>query len=574
MSVQVTLPPPNLSDKHAIFQTAESGNADQLAVELKTRALSSLYYFNKVILNFDKLSPRFHFDRCAEIQDSITDLKRGFLWPRGHFKSTIMKGYVLWRLVGGGWSVAHPDLPPFSFLDPELDPRNQRFLFVGESEDRLAAALRNIKWHLTQNGMMRWLFPEVCPKDTGKLVWRDDQIEIPRSLSYDESTIRVVGVGTKITGFHGNTFLFDDLIGEKAAASETEMQKANDWIDYAFGLADNPEVVEWLFAGTRWKFGQADTYGRLMEEMPFWKDSEGKSHGIKWFVHSAILENGEPAFSERFTLATLEDIRKQQKDYKFSCQYLNVPATAEGGDFPANLVKTFIGEGTRLTPSDGTPPCDLNELLRIGFWDLSSGGSSKGVCENAIVICGTHADGRRFILDAFLKNCGYREALEAYYRLHDQYNCYQTWYEKIGAQKAIEEFHGLVRANGCELCRRKQEANPDAKIPPHRRMRLEGYDHKGFSGNKEDRVRLYMQATVEEGRLYINAKLAGLRTQVISFPHYHLKDGVDSTASAVHLSRTPWTGDEQKSRESDEAQRKESEPEAHVHTSRCYGGYA
>lgn len=574
MASFLTVPPPNQSDTHPIFQTAESGDATGLATELKSRALSSLYYFNKVVLNFNALSPNFHFDRCQEIQESIPDLKRGFLWPRGHFKSTILKGYVLWRLVGGGWDLVHPDLPPFSFDEPELDPRNQRFLFVGESEERLAAALRNIKWHLTSNGMMKWLFPEVCPRDTAKSIWRDDMITLPRSIDYDECTIRVVGAGTKITGFHGNTFLFDDLIGEKAAASEAEMQKANDWIDYAFGLADNPELVEWLFAGTRWKYGKADTYGRLMEEMPFYRDATDRPHGIKWFVHSAIKDDGTPAFPERFSINTLEDIRKQQKDYKYSCQYLNIPATPEGGDFPSNLVKTFVGDGTRLTPTDGTPPCDLNELLRIAFWDLSSGGKSKGACENAIIAIGTHADGRRFILDAFLKNCGYREALEAYYRLHDQYNFYQTWYEKIGAQKEVEEIHGLVRANGCELCRRRQEASPDTKIPPHRRMRLEGYDHKGFSGNKEDRIRLYMQSTVEEGRLYVNAKLAGLRTQIISFPHYHLKDGTDSCASAVHLSRAPWSPNEQASQDIDREREETEAPEARVHTSRCYGGYA
>jgi hypothetical protein len=455
---------------------------------------------------------------------------------------------------------------------PERDPRNLRIFLAGESDQRVVAALRNVKWHLESNKMLRWLFPQICPPDVNKTMWRDDAITLPRTMDFDEPTIRAVGIGTKVTGYHGNIFVWDDLIGEKAAASEAIMSAANDYIDYAIGLADNPEAVEWLFAGTRWKYGQADTYGKLMEEQPFWRDPAGQPHGIKWFVHSAFLEDGSPSFPERFSIATLEDIRKQQRDYKFSCQYLNTPSTPEGGDFPSSLVKTFIGEGDTITPSDGTPPCKLTDLLRISFYDLSSGGQSA-LCENAIVVLGTHPDGRRFALDAFLKNCGYREALEAWYRLNDQYKCYQNWYEKIGAQKEIEEFDLMVRANGCELCRRRQAANPDTKIPEHLKLRMQGYDHKGFSGNKDDRCRLYLQTTVEEGRLYINAKLAALRVQVTSFPHYHLRDGTDALATAVHLSRAPMASEERRSQEIELEQLKEMAPEARVHTDRCYGGY-
>lgn len=563
---------PNLSDTSVVFQTASTGRAEDLQLELKTRALSSLYYFCKVVLNFNALSPQFHYDRCKEIEDSIRCRKRGILWPRGHFKSTIIKAYILWRLVGGGWKLAHPDLPDFDYQVSSLDPRNQRIFLCGESDTRVINALRNIKWHLTSNTMFRWLFPEVCWKDTNEApLWRDDAITLPRTMDYDEPTIRAVGVGTKVTGYHGDIFLFDDLIGEHAAGSEAVMEKANTYVEYSVGLANDPEVVEWLLAGTRWKFGKADTYGKLMDELPYWEDVEGAPHGIKWFIYAAITEEGTPIFPERFTLKTLQDLNGILKDYKFSCQYLNTPATAEGGDFPDALVKSFYGEGTRIKPTDGTEEVDINQLLRISFYDLSSGGASAR-CENAIVVLGTHSDGRRFVLDAFLKNCGYRAALEAWYKLNDQYICYQNWYENKGAQKEIEEFDILVRHNGCELCRVQQAKQPESKILPHRKLRMQGYGHKDFGGNKEDRIRLYMQATVEEGRLYINVKLRALRNQVVGFPHFHLKDGADALATAIHLSRAPMSQDDETS-DSITEELKQEPPEARVHTDRCYGGY-
>lgn len=570
-SLSTQIPRPNNTDQNPLFQTAASGNAENLAQDLRAKALSSLYFFTKVVCNFNALSPTFHFDRCQEIEDSIPDRKRGILWPRGHFKSTIIKSYILWRVVGGGWSLAHPEEPGFDYAVPSRDPRNIRFFMCGESDTRVVSALRNIKWHLTSNTMLRWLFPEICPPDINKTLWRDDAITLPRTLDYDEPTIRAVGVGTKVTGYHGDIFLFDDLIGDLAAASEATMGRANDYIEYVPGLANDPEQVEWLFGGTRWKYGKADTYGKLMDEVPFWRDAEGLPHGIKWFVYSALKEDGQPAFPERFSLATLKDLHSHLKDYKYSCQYLNTPATAEGGDFPDNLVKTFYGEDTFLVPTDGTPKCELKDLLRISFYDLSSGGASAQ-CENAIVILGTHSDGRRFVLDAFLRNCGYRAALEAWYRLNDQYQCYQNYYENKGAQKEIEELDALVRTNGCELCRQKEKEDPTYKAKPHRPLRMQGYGHEGFGGNKEDRVRHYLQGTVEEGRLYINAKLRPLRNQVVGFPHFHLKDGADATASAVHLSRSPMSETEIKTLEV-EKEKRAVPPEARVHTDRCYGGY-
>ena len=574
LNQSVPLPRPNLAESHPIFQLASTGQADQMREELRARGRESLYYFSKVVMGFDKLSPNFHLDRCQEVQDSQWMLKRGFLWPRGHFKSTILtKSYPLWRLSGGGFKKINLDDSPYS--SPKTDPRNLRFYLQGESDTRVCAAVRNVKWHLQNNQMLRWLYPEIIPPDVNKTTWRDDEILLPRSLQFDESTIRAVGVKTRTTGYHGNVFIFDDIIGEKAAASEAEMEAANEALEYAFGLADDPEIVEWIFAGTRWKHGKADSYGKLIDEQPFWVDTDGRPHGIKWFIYSAIKDNGEPSFPERFSIPTLEEIRKQLKTYKFSCQYLNTPTPPEGGDFPDGLIKSFIGEGSILRPSDGTPPCDLKDLLRIAFYDLSSGGQSA-TCENFIVVLGTHADGRRFALDAFYKNCGYREALEGYYRLNDQYFCYQCWFESIGAQKEItstDEQAILLRKLNKNKCPYKEKEHGPECGKDHRKLRLQGYSHQGFKGNKEDRIRHYLQPTVEEGRLYLNAKLQHLRVQLTSFPHYHLVDGADALASAVHLSRPPLSSDEIKSQEI-EAQQRQQPKEARVNTDRVYGGYA
>jgi hypothetical protein len=203
----------------------------------------------------------------------------------------------------------------------------------------------------------------------------------------------------------------------------------------------------------------------------------------------------------------------------------------------------------------------LYQLNRSSFLDPSSGGKSAA-CENAIIVLGTAADGRQFILKAVLKNCGYRQIIEDWHNANDQFVCAKNNYEKVGAQKTIEEFileKQLYKT--CVICGKQ-----------HRKLIPNGVAPAGGK-DKDDRIRAYLQPTVEEGRLYLGQGMAALRVQIISFPHYHLKDGIDATAYAVHESRRPSTDLELlDDRETQEAQT--SPHPARVNTDRAYGGYA
>jgi hypothetical protein len=545
------------------MQLASQGDAADLRAELRGRALSSLYYFTKVVMDFQDLVPHYHLPKCGEIQNSIWMRKRGFLWPRKTFKSTILKSYVVWRLCGGGYAKVD-----YSGKDPKLDPRNKRWLFVGESEGRVVDAVKNIKWHILNNQMLRWLFPEIIPPTTNGIKWRDDEIELPRSRSYDEGTIRAVGIDKKFTGYHGDGFFFDDVIGLTAAESPTVMQRAWDWINVVPGFINDQNDFEYVFAGTRWKFGDADIYGQFMAEQPFDGSDPDNPTGVQFYVHSALDENGEPTFPERLSKIQLAQLEKDMKPYVFSCQFMNEPAMAEGADFqPAQLKQYDItqdeeGRWNTIVPTDGTPSVKLGQLARISFYDPSSGGKSAG-CENAIATLGTAADGRHFVLNLWLKNCGYRAAIEQWHVLNDQFCCSRNMYEDVGAQKEIEEFiidRKLYRA--CTMCGKVHRKLIPLPIKP-----LHGRE-------KDDRIRLYLQPTVEEGRLYLH-RTRGLvaRTQILQFPHGRLKDGIDAIAYCVHESQRPST--ETELQDAVEMYNAATAPKTQrVATTRQYGGYA
>jgi hypothetical protein len=235
-------------NEQGILEIAESGDAGLLHGQVRERALASLYYFSKAILGYQLVS-HLHLPFCNELQATIQDRKRGFLLPRGTYKSTIVsKSYPLWRY---------------------LSNQNIRVLIVGESDPVACKNLKDIKWNVENNQLFRWAFPEAIPPDINKTVWNESEILLPRQRSFDESTITATGVGSRVTGKHFDLIVYDDIIGEKAAGSEAEMETAKEWFRYAPGLLADPAISEELIIGTRWKYGAADLYGWIMQELPF-----------------------------------------------------------------------------------------------------------------------------------------------------------------------------------------------------------------------------------------------------------------------------------------------------------------
>lgn len=590
---------------HNVFQLAESGDAENLLDDLRYRALTNLYYFSKVVLGYKELSPRLHLEFCDWIQETFWIRFRGGLIPRGHFKSTIVsKSYPLWRLL---------DIPEHLFAKyPDLEQyrqyhdSNTRVLIVGESAEVAAKNIKDVKWNLLHNQLLQALFPSLVPPDINDTIWREDEILLPRSRSFDESSLTTIGVGAKTTGKHWDLIIYDDLIGEKAAKSEAEMEAAKHWFKFAPGLANNPETVEELFIGTRWKAGTADLYGYVMATLPSEIEdvakesvssessavgglggvpgggassrvnSEGeRSGGFVWYIRSAIEPNPrtgepEPIFPERFSVRTLELIRKREGEYAYSCNYLNNPVAEGISDFDLRWLKEYkvAEDGKTLEFSDGSPAIVLGHLTRISFYDPSSGGRSAK-CEAAITAVGGDALRRKIFLAEWSDNTTYGKAACKWMSLNDKFIFAKNYYEKVSGQKSIEDIVYLLNAilrsgKPCPHCGTN-----------HRPMRVEGITPPGGSAekSKDDRIRGYLQETVEAGRFYIRHNShRKFRTQYSEFPHGSLKDVLDSAAYAVHLSPTPRSWEEvQEEKEREKLMTQVHHPR--THTEYNYGGY-
>jgi hypothetical protein len=527
-------------DQSPIMQLAAQGQADELLEVLRNKCLEpmgGLYYFTKVVLGYKDLVPHFHLPFCDHIVSSIPLLKRGYLLPRGHFKSTVIsKAYLLWRFCGGARVSGK-------------DPRNLRWLVVGESDTVAKKNINDIAWHLQNNQLLKVLFPEIIPPDFSRVKWTDTELEINRPQSFDEPSIKTVGIGAKLTGFHFSGIDYDDPIGEKAAKSVAEMQSAEDWFAYAPGLADDPLSLEEIIAGTRWKHGKADLYGKIMDELPEGQQTDGRPCGFTWYVKGCYDEDGDPLFWPRFTREVLQSILQREKTYKFSAQYLNQPCAPEGSQFREEQIKTFkiaIGaDGKRdlILPTDGTPAIKLAHLARLSFYDPSSGGKFAG-SENAIVLCGTSPDGRKFAFKVWSANCGFREAVEQWFRFNDQYLTWPNLFEGVGPHKEVASIVALRQVEDvCRVCILK-----DKKVK-HRRLGPVCVNPPGGVGSKEDRILTFIQADVEDGLVYLHEDDILTRKQMLEFPHGELMDRLDALAYAVYYSRRPHTVEELEAQE-------------------------
>jgi len=504
---------------------------------MRARADASLFYFAKAVLGYKDLA-QMHLEFCDRIQDDEAYQNCGYLLPRGHFKSTLAtKAMSLWVLT--------------------KDP-NERILIIGESDKVAAKNLVDIRWHIENNEILAWLYPELIPPDFNATKWTDTEILLPRPGSFDEPSITCDGIGAKRTGFHYTRILFDDPFGEKASKSQAEAESVWSWMQYAPGLLHDPARSKQRWTGTRWKHHTGDCYGRLMKE-----DSS-----VRWYVRGAI-ENGQPIFPERFTLETLELIKQREGIYKYSCQYMNNPTIPEGADFPESWIKEYTISDDRKTliPMDGTPPVRLADLTRITVYDPSSGGKTAE-CENAVGTTGMSADRRIFDLKDWGKNCGYDEALEELMCQNDQFVVHEQYYESVGSQKEVET-QIMLRQKMTE-CHRCGKGAKDTT--PHRRVRLKPVKPPGGRMSKDDRIRDFAQVPFEQGRVYLRRGMDELRTQIVSFPHHPLKDRFDRLAYAIHLLRPPISAEEAKTQEQ-EVERRRALAQPRTNATRNYGGY-
>jgi len=464
------------------------GQVDQkelMRLEIRERALKSLYYFGKAILGFEDFTPELHLPVADFIQDPGV-LKKGLLMPRGHFKTSLATiAYSIWLY---------------------LHDHNRRILIANEVATNAQGFLRMIKSVFEKNIYFQWLFPEAIPDFSNQRTlkkWSDEKILLPRTRDYPECTMDTIGVGGAVTSRHYTDIILDDLVGMEASQSVTQMEKTIEWHKYTESLLENSKRDRVTLIGTRWGFH--DLYWHLQEN-----DLE-----YEWMIKECY-ENDKPIFPQRFDREVLDKILYKQGPYIFSCQYLNFPSDPELADFKIEWLQYYrkCEDGKSLILGNGEKVY-IDNLYKVMKIDPAVD-KKKRSARSAIIVSGVSRSGQIVILESWAKRVDPKELVEKIFEFYLMYpDMVRVGCEHFAMQKVL--IHWI-----------NEEERRQGIWLPWRELKLDTIH------SKEARIRSLVPYFGSK-RIHIHESMTDFLTEYSQFPTGKFNDLLDALAYGPQL---------------------------------------
>ena len=464
----------------------ESDRTEAVRLSLREQCRRSTYIMAKAVIGFTDLTPALHGDMCRWIEGS-TRRKLGLV-PRDHLKTSV------WTIADTTRRIA--------------DNPNIRMLIGNETATNAAHFLRRIQAVFERSQMFRWLFPELIP-DVGKTKWSENEMLIPRTQDYPESTVEAMGVGGAVVSRHYTHIKLDDLVGKEASESVDVMRKTIDWYLYTESLLVAPTDPIDVY-GTTWTF--KDLYSWMQEHE---EDID--------FFHRKAIDGDRILWPERFPRHELERIKRKIGSFKFSCQYQNTPYDPEQMTFDPGWLRYFeltgwepdLETGSLLIRIEGQPkPVRIVPVLLVD----PAISEKSDAARSAVVCAGLTEDERVMVLEVWAERTQPLHMIEKIFEMATRWDpvlCVAV--EGVAYQRALK---GFIEA---ECIRRRQWLNVREVRPGNR----EG---------KTSRIR-GIQPYAERGRLWIRRSTC--RVLIDEFGDFPLGDTVD-TLDALSYGPQVW----------------------------------
>lgn len=274
--------------------------------------------------------------------DEVTDSWRRLhvCIPRDHFKTTVA------TRANGLWIVTK---------NPELT--------VGiwnENAEKAKSWIGATRKVLEESKLYHTLWPHVLPKgihfrerEKGVSVsrankWGDTGFVLERnSHMVAELTMEPFGISGASAGKHFTHVIKDDIIGDKAAESESVMNDAIEWVNVARALERPAEGGCELVNYTRW--GYYDVYKHMLTK---WKGQYKvfMRHMLENEKQEPDTVNGKVIFPTRFTTKQAKAMYEQDP-FVFMSQYMVIPMSGRTTSFQYS----WFREGTVAEDGSGEP---------------------------------------------------------------------------------------------------------------------------------------------------------------------------------------------------------------------------
>ena len=260
-----------------------------LIEEKKKLYANNFYLFDKDMMGLDSLSAP-HKELCDFIQTSKKNFQL-ILMPRGSFKTSLVTlGYPIWM------SLKNPNI---------------RILVDSETLEKSKSFLSAIKRTYESNEKFIEIFGHL---DSNKEeTWSKTRITVAtRQKNLKEPTIDIAGIGVTKVGMHYDLIIADDLHSEKNVTTKEMIEDVINHYKLLLSLLEPDGKL--IIIGTRWDY--SDLYSHIIEE---------ESDRFEIFKRQAIQEDGSLLMPDRLSKEFLDNIKKTQGTYLFSCNPYEAP---------------------------------------------------------------------------------------------------------------------------------------------------------------------------------------------------------------------------------------------------------
>ena len=402
------------------------------------------------------------------------------LAPRSHGKSTVVAGYVIWRII----------------QDPSI-----RVLIVTLNQDLADDIMNMAKVTFEENEDIKELFGNM----KGDGTWSQSAIQIRSrgkiGIAHREKTLRVVGVNGSIVGSHYNLIILDDIIDDKNSKTQHKRNELLQWYRKSLKpmLMKGGKVIA---IGTRWN--SDDIYSKFLT-YPSYKSK----------VYRAVLKWPEDNNGKAEMLWPDEKIGFDWDDAKeyidengrtaFEMQYQNKIIQTGESPIREDWVIEAKSKWDMLIESGDKFP-DLSKYMGV---DLASKGQDSDYF--SITIIGRDKNKNIYVLDQYRGHKSMGEQLELIKSYNTKWHPITVAIESNATQKIITD-----------------EWKDTTNLPIMQLM-------SSWINSKWDRVQM-MAVFFETGRVYLNPTYTDLIDELLEFPRGKYNDCLDSFSFAIQAS--------------------------------------
>ena len=371
-------------------------------------------------------------DRIREVEADHTDTLD--LWAREHYKSTILTyGLPIQELV------KNPD---------------ERICIFSHTRGIAKGFLRQIKQTLEDDIPLKHWFADIFyphPKKEAPKWSEDDGLVIRRRSNPKEASIEAWGiVDGQPTSKHFTTRIYDDLVTDTSVTTPEQLKKSEDAFSLSHSLGTDGGTKRVI--GTHYHF--ADLYMAL---------KKNPSYRVR--IYPATHDGTATGAPVMLSQARLDELRRDQSSYVFSCQQLLNPIAADEQKFKQEWIKEYT-----------TPPHPMNQYILVD----PANEKKKKSDYTTLAVIGICPLGNRYLLKLVRDKLNLRERWELCRDTVRAYPKATFFYEKYGKDSDDFYFGEQQQAEGVYFTINTMAGNV----------------------SKQDRI-LRLQPICEHGRFYV-----------------------------------------------------------------------